>query len=111
MRKTVGLIGPLQAALAPLAENISAAFVYGSIAKRMDTAASDIDLMVIADGLDSSAIFSALQGTEEGLARKVNPNLMMLKEWQRKRSEPDSFASRIFAQPHLFVHGSENELG
>ena len=110
VRKTVGLIAPLQAALAPLAGNISAAFVYGSIAKGTDTAASDIDLMVIADGLDYSTLFSALQETEMALARKLNPNLMSREDWQRKRSEPDSFAARIVLQPHLFVLGSEDEL-
>lgn len=111
VRKTVGLIGPLQVALAPLAGKIAAAFVYGSIAKGTDTAASDIDLMVIADDLDYSALFSALQGTEQALARKVNPNLMRPNEWRRKRSEPDSFAARIAGQSRLFVLGSDNELG
>lgn len=33
-RKTIGLADPLREALAPLAEKISAAFVYGSVAKR-----------------------------------------------------------------------------
>ncbi|MFM9967030.1 MAG: nucleotidyltransferase domain-containing protein [Burkholderiales bacterium] len=110
VRKTVGLIAPLQAALAPLGEKITAAFVYGSIAKGTDTAASDIDLMVIADGLDYSMLFSALQETEIALARKVNPNLICREEWRRKRSEPDGFAARIALQPHLFVLGSEDEL-
>jgi hypothetical protein len=53
VRKTVGIAGPLQAALAPLAHRIAAAFVYGSVAKGSDHAASDIDLMVIADDLVS----------------------------------------------------------
>jgi predicted nucleotidyltransferase len=111
VRKTVGLVAPLQAALEPLAGKISAAFVYGSIAKGTDKAASDIDLMVIADGLDYAALFSILQEAEESLARKVNPNLMSRGEWRRKRAEPDSFAARIAGQPHLFVLGSEDELG
>lgn len=111
VRKTVGLVAPLNAALAPLSAKITAAFVYGSIAKGTDTAASDIDLMVIADGLDYAALFSALQGTEESLARKVSPNLMSLEDWRRKSGEPDSFAARIAAQPRMFVLGSEHELG
>ncbi len=49
--KTSGLVAPLRAALAPLADRIRAAFDYGAIAKGTDTAASDIDLMVIADSL------------------------------------------------------------
>jgi len=67
-------------------------------------------LMVIADGLDYSTLFYALQETEMALARKLNPNLMSREDWQRKRSEPDSFAARIVLQPHLFVLGSEDEL-
>jgi hypothetical protein len=46
-RKTVGLAEPLREALVPLASRVIAAFVYGSAAKRRDTAASDIDLMVV----------------------------------------------------------------
>ena len=48
----VGLAtGPLRAALAPLADRITAAFVYGSVA-RAASCGGDIDLMVIADDLD-----------------------------------------------------------
>src|SRR6185436_10782044 len=42
--KTMGLVGPLEEALAPFRERIQVAFVYGSIAKGTDTAQSDIDL-------------------------------------------------------------------
>ena len=52
VRKTVGLAGPLQEALAPLGERIQAAFVYGSVAGGKDRAEGDIDLMVIAEDLD-----------------------------------------------------------
>jgi predicted nucleotidyltransferase len=111
VRKTVGLAGPLQAALAPFADRIPAAFVYGSVAKGADRAASDIDLMVIADDLDYIALAAALAAAEESLARPVNPNLMTRAEWRRKRAEPDSFAARIAAQPKLFVIGAEGDLG
>ena len=49
--KTMGLAEPLRQVLEPLAPRIEAAFVYGSVAKRNDTAASDIDLMVVSDEL------------------------------------------------------------
>jgi predicted nucleotidyltransferase len=111
IRKTVGLAAPIQAALAPLAGKIAAAFVYGSIAKGTDKATSDIDLMVIADKLDYGALYAALQEAEAALARPVNPNLMSRAEWKRKRAEPDSFTARIAAQPRLFVLGSDDELG
>jgi len=111
VRKTVGLVVPLQAALAPLARKIAAAFVYGSIAKGTDTAASDVDVMVITDKLEYGEVFTALKDAEAALARPVNPNLMTRAEWRRKRAEADSFAARIAAQPRLFVLGSDDELG
>lgn len=111
VRKTVGLVVPLQAALAPLARKTAAAFVYGSIAKGTDTAKSDVDLMVIADKLDYGQVFAALKDAEAALARPVNPNLMTRAEWRRKRAEADSFAARVAAQPRIFVLGSDDELG
>lgn len=108
--KTSGLVAPLRAALAPLANRIRAAFVYGSIAKGEDRATSDIDLMVIAEKLDYADVFSALQTVEADLARTVNPNVMRLSEWRRKRGQATGFVSRVAQQPHLFVIGSDNEL-
>ena len=111
IRKTAGLVVPLQAALAPLAPKIAAAFVYGSIAKGTDTAASDIDLMVISGKLGYSDLFDAMTEAETALARRVNPNVMTPAEWRRERTQPDSFAARISGQPRLFVIGSDDELG
>ena len=115
VRKTVGLAAPLQSALAPHADKITAAFVYGSIAKGTATAHSDIDLMVIARDLKSGALeyndlYSALQAAESALARTINPNLMSRAQWRRKRAEADSFAARIAKQPRLFVLGSDDAL-
>lgn len=108
--KTSGLVAPLRAALAPLADHIRAAFVYGSIAKGQDGATSDIDLMVIADKLDYADVFSALQMVEADLARTVNPNVMRLADWRRKRGQATGFVSRIAEQPRLFVIGSDDDI-
>jgi predicted nucleotidyltransferase len=111
VRKTVGIAGPMQTALAPLADRITAAFVYGSVAKGSDRTASDIDLMVIADELDYATLTVALAAAEESLARPVSPNLMSRADWRHKRAEPDSFAARIASQPKVFVIGAEDDLG
>ncbi|MGB3382345.1 MAG: nucleotidyltransferase domain-containing protein, partial [Rhodanobacter sp.] len=60
VRKTFGLVAPLREALAPLASRISVAFVYGSVAKGTDTAASDIDLMLVSDALAYADVMAAL---------------------------------------------------
>ena len=108
IRKSVGLAFPLQEALAPLSEKISMAFVYGSVARGEEHAASDIDLMVVAEALDYPALYEALQTAEVVLGRTIHPTLMSAAEWQRKRGEADSFAARIASQPRLVLIGSED---
>ena len=91
------------------APRIRAAFVYGSVAKGTDQAASDIDLMVIADKLDYADVFGALQTVEAELGRTVNPNVMTRAEWKRKRGQA-GFVTRIAGQPRLFVIGTDDDL-
>lgn len=69
--KTVGLAEPLREALAPLATQIHAAFVYGSMAKRQDTASSDIDLMLLSDVLSYSDTYMALADASGRLGRSI----------------------------------------
>jgi predicted nucleotidyltransferase len=108
--KTVALTEPLRKSLEPCADKISAAFVYGSVAKGTDTAHSDIDLMVIGDALDYSELYAAVQDAEDALCRKVSPTFLSPKDWRRKASEKGSFISKINALPKIFVFGSEKDL-
>ena len=108
--KTVGIVAPLRRALAPRAKKIRAAFVYGSVAKRTDTARSDIDLIVISDSLSYPDLFKALQGAERALARPVNPNVMSPAEWRTKRTQSGSFAARVAQGPRLFIIGTDDDL-
>ncbi len=110
VRKTMGLVGPLREALAPLGDCILAAFVYGSVASGKDRADSDIDLMVISDELDYPTLFESVQTAEQQLGRTVNPNLMTPNEWGRKSAQPDSFAARLRDGPRLLVVGAEDDL-
>jgi predicted nucleotidyltransferase len=111
VRKTSGLVTPLRKALAPFADSIRAAFVYGSIASGEDRADSDIDLMVIAEGLSYPTIFEALQSAEAQLDRTINPNLLTPDEWRLKKAQSGSFAAAVQNRPRLFVVGSDSELG
>jgi predicted nucleotidyltransferase len=108
--KTAGLAEPLRRALAPLAGSITAAFVYGSVAKGSDRAGSDIDLMVISDSLRYADVFAALQSVEAELGRPINPTVMTSAVWRTKRTRKGSFVARIASQPRTFVVGTEREL-
>jgi predicted nucleotidyltransferase len=108
--KTSGLAEPLREALAPYADKIQAAFVYGSVAKGSDTARSDIDLMLVTSDLTYPDLYAGLQRAEAVLGRQVNPNLISPKDWRSKLSRKNSFVAKINAQPKIFVFGSEDVL-
>lgn len=109
-QKTVGLAEPLRDALAPLAKRITAAFVFGSVAKRNDTAASDIDVLVLSDSVDYADVFAALQPAETKLGRTVNPTVYTPANWRKKRKEGVAFVLRVAAQPKVFLIGTEEDL-
>jgi predicted nucleotidyltransferase len=108
--KTVGIVEPLRAALAPLAKKIQVAFVYGSIAKKNDTAKSDIDIMVIADDLSYADVYAALEIAETKLARTISPTVQSLAEWRKKRSGKNAFTMKVSTQPKIFLIGDEATL-
>jgi predicted nucleotidyltransferase len=109
-RKTVGLAEPLREALAPLAAEITVAFVFGSVAKKKDTAASDIDLMVISDSLTYADLYSALEPFTQSLRRAINPQVYTSREFVKRVKEGNAFVTRILGQPKLWIFGSEHEL-
>lgn len=109
--KTSGLADVLRAALAPLAEEINAAFVYGSVAKRRDTAASDIDLMVVSETLTYADIFSALEEAATRLGRAVNPTVYSPQALAKRLKQGNAFVTRVLAQPKLWLLGDEHGLG
>jgi predicted nucleotidyltransferase len=107
--KTAGLVEPIRAALKKF-RDIDVAFIYGSIAKQTDTAASDIDLMVIGRGLSYSEIYEGLHKAERDLQRAVNPTVLSPEEWKKQLNEKRSFANRIVQQNKLYIVGDEREL-
>jgi predicted nucleotidyltransferase len=110
VEKTVGLSEPLKRCFEPYAGAIKAAFIFGSVAKRTDTAHSDIDLMVIGNDLNYSDLYSAAQHAEQKLKRKVNPLFLSPQEWQREASDVGSVMSKISDSPKIFIIGSERDL-
>jgi predicted nucleotidyltransferase len=107
--KTVGVVEPLRSALAPVADRIHLAFVFGSVAKASERSGSDIDLLVVTDDLAYADVYASLEPAEKSLARTINPTVFTRAEWKRKRARNDSFAARITAQRRLFVIGSDDD--
>ena len=83
----------MRAALSPLAPQIRAAFVYGSVAKAQDTATSDVDLMVVSDSLTYADIFSAMEKVSRELGRTVNPTVYTVQEFDRRVHDGKAFVT------------------
>ncbi len=111
VQKTVGLAEPLRAALAHYAKKITAAFVYGSVAKRSDTAHSDIDLMVISDTLEYADLYAALEQAATALGRTINPTIYTRQELTKRVKQQNAFVERVLAQPKIWLIGNNDELG
>lgn len=108
--KTSGLAEPLREALQPLAPQILAAFIYGSIAKRQDTAASDIDLMIISDTLGYSDFYNTIEEIGTRLGRPLNPTIYTGKEFTKRVKDGNSFVKRVLAQPKVWLIGGQDAL-
>lgn len=109
--KTFGLADLLRQALLGLAGKIKSAFIFGSIAKKSDTARSDVDVFVVSDDLGYQELFKVLQPVEKKLRRKINPTVYSGAELARKRAEHNAFVSGVLKQPKIFLVGSEGDLG
>ncbi|WP_237885640.1 nucleotidyltransferase domain-containing protein [Pseudomonas sp. PGPR40] len=104
-RKTFGIAEPLRQALQPFAEQITWAFVYGSIAKDQANASSDIDLMLIGEGLHYSEVMERLIPMEEQLGRVLNPTLYTPDDWAAKLAAENSFVVRVAQQDKINLMG------
>ncbi len=105
--KTMGLADVLRAALVPLAPQIERAFVFGSIARQQDTAASDVDLMVVSDSLSYGELFGALEGAAHTLGRTINPALYTTAGFHARLQGDNAFINRVMQQPKIWLIGQE----
>ncbi len=109
LRKTVGLGDRLRDALAPLADSVRVAFVYGSMAAGTAAPHSDVDVMVIGD-VSFSDVTRALHAEQSVLGREINPTVMTAAEFKSKRRARDGFVQSIAKGPKIWLVGGEDEF-
>ena len=108
--KTLGLADVLRAALAPLAAQIDAAFIYGSMARQQDTAQSDVDVMIVSNTLGYGEVFGALEAAAVSLGRTVNPTLYTRADWAKRVHDDNAFVTRVWQQPKIWLIGNEDQI-
>ncbi len=107
--KTFGVVDVLREAVVSLAERIDAAFVYGSIARGLDTASSDIDLMVVGS-VSFEEIVAAVYPCQSVLGREINPSVYAPDDFAQKMKEKDAFITQVMEQPKMMIVGAEDGI-
>ena len=105
VRKTFGIGDCLKASLAALEAQITQAFIYGSIAKGEANAGSDIDLMLVGDGLSYTDIMELVAPAETLLGRSINPTLYTPEDYAAKLAAGNHFLQRVMEQERIPLWG------
>lgn len=105
--KTSGLADVLRDTLGN--DGVQIAFVFGSVASGVETAESDIDLMVIGTA-SLRQIATRLADVSSTLGRELNPHTITPAEFVKRRDSGDHFISTVLAAPLLFIIGDARDL-
>ena len=107
--KTSGIVPMLKNALAPVAEHIDYAFIFGSVARSEEKGHSDIDIMIIGE-IGLRKIAGLIGSLSDTLEREINPHVQTLGELRKRLGGGDSFTLNIAISKKLFIAGDEDEF-
>ncbi len=114
LRDIVGkLLGPadaLRQALAPLSDELQLALLYGSVARRNDTADSDFDLLLVSNTLRLEPIYAALAAAEQQLGRTVSPTLYTSAEFKQRLAQGNPFLTKVLAGDTIVLIGNPDAV-
>jgi len=106
--KTVGVGDELRKSLSKIGD-IRSAFIYGSVAKNLEDARSDIDVMVIGN-VSVDAVHEAIMKAEEHLGREVNYSIFNPSDWKKQLKAKKGFASDVAKNEKIFLIGNDVQL-
>lgn len=114
LRGIVGkMLGPadaLRQALAPIAAEVRLALLYGSVARRSDTAHSDFDLLLVSDTLTLEQVYAALAPAEQQLGRPVSPTLYTSAEFRKRLEQGNPFLTKLLAGNTIALIGDKDAV-
>ena len=106
--KTSGIAATLSSALADI-PGIQTALIFGSVAAGTATCQSDVDgLLIGSAGLRK--ITPILRVLADSLGRELNPVCFSPAEWRGKIERRDAFATRVSAEPKIWLKGGPDAL-
>lgn len=107
--KTAGIGDVLKAALAPLAERITAAFIFGSVARLDENSESDVDVMIVGEVTFAETV-AAFHQAQQLIGREINPAVYPPAEFRSKLAADNHFLKSILKETRLFLVGDKREF-
>lgn len=108
VQKTCGLPALIKDALTPHAAHIRFAAIYGSIAKGLDHAHSDVDLLVVGN-VSLEQILAAIIPVETRIRREISVRLYQPEEFRKRREEGEPFINKVLGGQHLNLMGTTDD--
>lgn len=108
VRKTCGLPAQIKAALVPCAGQIRFAALYGSVAKGIDHARSDVDLLIVGE-ISLQQTLAAIVPVEERIGRDIGFRLYNAQDFRERRSQEDRFLNNVLNGPFTCLIGTPDD--
>jgi len=108
IQKTIGIEGALKKIVVEH-KRIKFAFIYGSFAKGKESAASDIDVIVIGD-IRPRIIKENLYEYQMRIGREINNSVYSEEEFLKKIKNKNHFIDELLKGPKVFLKGAEDEF-
>jgi predicted nucleotidyltransferase len=109
LERSLGPGEAIREAIAPLRERIEIAFIYGSVAKGDEHAASDVDILFIGD-LGLADLVKVLRPLEQKFGKEFNAKCYSAREFALKFRDGNHFVTAIMRDPKVFLEGDEDDL-
>jgi predicted nucleotidyltransferase len=110
VEKTIGVAAFLRKLVQEAGERVRFAVLFGSVAKRTDDSASDIDVLLVSNSMTLEEAFALFSSAEVSLGRRVSPTIYTTQEWQRRRREGNPFLTKVLDGKHVVLAGSEDDI-
>ncbi len=108
--KTSGIAAQLRAALQPFAAQLRVALLFGSVAKGVDRADSDVDVLVVSESLLLEDLYRVLAPLEATLGRTISPTLYTGAEFLERQRRQNPFVVKVVGGHHTVLVGDLHDI-
>jgi predicted nucleotidyltransferase len=108
VRNTCGLPAQIKAALSQHVARIRFATLYGSMAKGLNHAGSDVDLLIVGD-LSLEEALAAIVPVEARIGREISVRIYSAQDFRNRREQGESFLANVLAGPHTPLIGTPDD--